>query len=84
MHLHESPGDLRSCGILRDAPDDTTDVLASDFCPVKKNVRNQYTQCGNFRIFLSLIFYVKSILGDSRSAKSIILPHLEALKFDFD
>ena len=31
----------------------------------------------------SLRFYVKSILGDSRSAKSAILSHLEALDFDF-
>ena len=43
-----------------------------------------YTQCGNFTIFLSLWFYVKSIFGDSRSAKSAILTHLEALKFDFN
>ena len=26
-------------------------------------VRKNYTQCGNFMIFLSLTFYVKSILG---------------------
>ena len=38
-----------------------------------------YAQCGNFMIFLSLRFYVKSILGHSRSAKSAILTHLMAL-----
>ena len=42
-----------------------------------------YAQCGNFMIFLSLRFYVKSILGHSRSAKSAILTHLEVLNFDF-
>ena len=42
-------------------------------------------QCGNFMIFLSLRFYVKSILWilHSRSAYSAILTHLEALNFDF-
>ena len=29
-----------------------------------------HTQCGNFRIFLSLRFYVKSTFGESRSTKS--------------
>ena len=40
------------------------------------------TQCGNFMIFLSLRFYVKSILENSRSAKSAILTHSQALNFD--
>ena len=34
-------------------------------------------------IFLSLRFYVKSILEDSWSAKSAIVSHLEVLNFDF-
>ena len=33
-------------------------------------------------IFLSLRFYVKSIFKESKSAKSAILTHLEALNFD--
>ena len=41
------------------------------------------TWCGNFRIFLLPRFYVKSIFGDSRSAKCAILKHLEALDFGF-
>ena len=41
------------------------------------------SQCGNFRISLSLRFYVKSNFGDSRSAKSAILTLLEAPHFDF-
>ena len=40
-------------------------------------------QCGNFIILLSLRFYVKSILGYSRWAKSAIWTHLEALNFCF-
>ena len=35
----------------------------------------QVAQCGNYMIFLSLRFYVKSILGSSRSAESDILTH---------
>ena len=38
---------------------------------------------GNFRIFLSLWFYVKSILADFRRSKTAILTILEALNFDF-
>ena len=34
-------------------------------------------------IFTSLRFYVKLVFGDSRRAKSAILTHLQALKFDF-
>jgi len=34
-------------------------------------------------IFLSLKFYVKSILGECTSAKSAILTHSEPLDFDF-
>ena len=41
------------------------------------------SQCGNYRIFLSLRFYVKLNFGDFRSAKYAILTHLEALNFDF-
>ena len=40
-------------------------------------------QCENFRIFLSLGFYVKLTSRDSRSAKSAIFTHLGALNFDF-
>ena len=41
-------------------------------------------QCVNFIIFLSLRFYVKSILEIlARSSKSVILTDLEALDFDF-
>ena len=39
-------------------------------------------QCGNYRIFLSLRFYVKSKLTNSVS-KSVVLTHLDGLKFDF-
>ena len=42
-----------------------------------------YSQCGNFMTFLSLRFYVKSILVNSTSAKSAILTHLEPQNFDF-
>ena len=42
-------------------------------------------QCGNFMIFLSLRFSVKSTIGIlCRGAKSAILTHLEALNFDLD
>ena len=40
-------------------------------------------QCGNFRIFLSPWFYVKSFFRDSRRAKSAVLIHLEAVSFEF-
>ena len=41
-------------------------------------------QCGNFMIFLSVRFCVKSILGTlSRSAKSAILTDLQAENFAF-
>ena len=40
------------------------------------------TQCGNFRIFLPLRFYVKSMLGISKVQKSP-LTFLEALNFEF-
>ena len=50
-------------------------------------IRNKlllHQQCGNFRIFLSLRFYVKSILWMiSRSSKTAILTILKALNFDF-
>ena len=42
-----------------------------------------YTQCVNFMIFLSFIFYVKSTLGDCKSTKSAISTSLEGLNFDF-
>ena len=42
----------------------------------------ELVQCGNLRIFLSLRFYVKSTFTESRSAKSAILAHLEALHFN--
>ena len=41
-----------------------------------------HTQCGKYRIFLSLRFYVKSIFRDSKSAKSAILSQRDALNFD--
>ena len=40
-------------------------------------------QFGKFLMFLSFRFYVKSIFVVSRRAKSAILPHLDALNFDF-
>ena len=44
---------------------------------------HECTQCGKFKIFLSLRFYVKSNFGVCRSAKYAILTHLEALNLDF-
>ena len=40
------------------------------------------SQCGNLRIFLSLKFYVKSILENLEVLKLPFLPLLGALKFD--
>ena len=40
------------------------------------------SQCGNLMIFLSLRFYVKSILGIVEVQKSAISTHLEALNLD--
>ena len=42
-----------------------------------------FSQCGNFRIFLSLRFYVKSILRTLEVQNLPFLTHLEALDFDF-
>ena len=42
-----------------------------------------FSQCGNCMIFQLLRFYVKSILGDSRSANPAIFRHLEALDLEF-
>ena len=36
-------------------------------------------QCGNFRIFLSLGFYVKSNFGESRRSKNLVLDIEKAL-----
>ena len=38
---------------------------------------------GNFLIFLTHSFYVKSIFRDSRSAKLAVFTHLEAPNFEF-
>ena len=46
-----------------------------------KKLQNK-SQCGNFRRFLSLIFYVKSILRKLEVKKTAILALLEALNFD--
>ena len=40
-------------------------------------------QCGNYMISMSLRFYVKSILGISRSAKCALLTQREGLNFNF-
>ena len=42
-----------------------------------------YSQCGNLAIFLSLWFYLKSILAYFRGSKIAILTILEALNFEF-
>ena len=39
------------------------------------------SQCGNFMIFLSLRFYVKSNLGEARSSKTAVFAIFEALNF---
>ena len=49
----------------------------------KTNVGTHYTEHGNFVIFLSLKFYMKSFFYYFWSAKSAILTNFEALKFDF-
>ena len=38
-------------------------------------------QCGNFRIFLSLRFYVKSTFGESRSCKTAFFYHFRDTEF---
>ena len=43
----------------------------------------EITQCGNFRIFLSFRFYVKSILAHFKRSKTAISTILRALNFDF-
>ena len=45
-----------------------------------RNPKGTSTQCGNFRIFLSFRFYVKSNLADFKMSKTAIL---KALNFDF-
>ena len=47
------------------------------------SITERTTQCGNLAIFLSLWFYVKSILAEFRRSKNAILTILEALDFDF-
>ena len=37
------------------------------------------SKCGNFMIFLSLRFYVKSIFGESRSCKTVIFRQIRGL-----
>jgi len=51
--------------------------------PMHSYVWLHNTQCGNFRVFLPLGFYVKSIFADFKKSKSAILTILEALTFDF-
>ena len=41
------------------------------------------TQCGNFIFFIVTQILCEINFGDSRSAKSAILTHLETLDFDF-
>ena len=50
---------------------------------VRHKLQGNITQCGNFRNFLSPIFYVKSILADFKRSKTVILTILEALNFHF-
>ena len=50
---------------------------------LRKFMRQVNLQCGNFIIFLSLRFQVKLTFSGSRSEKSAILTHLEALNLDF-
>jgi len=40
-------------------------------------------RCKDLAVFLSLLFYVKSILADFKSPKTAIITILEALNFDF-
>ena len=42
-----------------------------------------YAQCGNLHMFLPLIFYVKSIVVNSKSHKRSFLAILEALNVDY-
>ena len=41
------------------------------------------THCRNLAIFLSVWFYVKSILADFRRSKTAVLTILEAMNFEF-
>ena len=41
------------------------------------------SQCGNFTIFLSIRFYVRSILGNRKVPNLPSLTHLRALNYDF-
>ena len=43
----------------------------------------EYAQCGNFRIFLSLTFYVKSVLDILEVEISVDFAFSEALNFHF-
>ena len=54
------------------------------FCKLDKVDFMVCTQCGNFRIFLPIRFYVKSKLASlSVVSKVAISTHLQALDFDF-
>ena len=54
---------------------------------LSKKVRFVKTQCGNLVIFLSLIFYVKSIVGivevQNLLSFKAVTTHFESLNFDF-
>ena len=45
------------------------------------NLVSPFSQCGNFKIFVSLRFYVKFNFVDSRSAKTSIFAILGAVNF---
>ena len=77
---------LRLAKVLKKANVIVTEDLSKRTRESRQELRKfmrQVIQCGNYRIFLSLGFYVKPNFGGSRSEKSAILTHLEALNFDF-
>ena len=50
---------------------------------VRHKLQGNITQCGNFRNFLSPIFYVKLILADFKRSKTAVLPIFKVLNFNF-
>ena len=64
------------------ANDRKTTILPKNWFKISPIIKN-FEHCGNFRIFLSLRFFKSEInFGVSKSAKSAIFTHLEALNFD--
>ena len=57
--------------------------VGCNICKISKNLRIILTHCGNFIIFLSLKFYVKSIFRELKIIQSAILTHLEFQNFEF-